>query len=404
MKDRYDVVIVGGGIAGSSLATVLAREGVDVLVLERTTRFVDRVRGEAMMPWGVVESKRTGLYDVFKGLGGVQSETWMQYDEGLPAPFPIPVGAVLPGECPLNVGHPAACQALIETAEDSGAEVVRGVDNVELLRDPNGACFTLAGETHTVRTPLVVGADGRKSNIRDQAGIVMERQNPPGMIAGLLVEPAEPLPEHDIVATEGDMSLLSFLQPQGRTRLYFLMRPEDRDRFTGREGAERFLAATRLRCLPMADALADGRAAGPCATYPGDDAWTAQPFADGVVVIGDAAGYNNPIIGQGLSLSMRDVRLVSEALTGSSQWTTETFRPYAEERLERMRRVRLTANLGTKAFVGFPNDPEGRMEFTSKRMGDPVSMQGFLTLFTGPEMAPAEAFDEDAIDELLRAS
>ena len=53
MKRSYDLVIVGGGIAGSSLATRLAREGVDVLVLEKSTEFVDRVRGEEMLPWGV---------------------------------------------------------------------------------------------------------------------------------------------------------------------------------------------------------------------------------------------------------------------------------------------------------------------------------------------------------------
>jgi hypothetical protein len=59
--------------------------------------------------------------------------------------------------------------------------------------------------------------------------------------------------------------------------------------------------------------------------------------------------------------------------------------------------------MGTKAFVGFPNDPEGRMTFAAKRMADPVSMQGFLTVFTGPESAPAEAFDEARIAELLEA-
>ena len=41
-----DVVIVGGGIGGSGLAAVLADGGLDVEVLERTTTFPDRVRGE----------------------------------------------------------------------------------------------------------------------------------------------------------------------------------------------------------------------------------------------------------------------------------------------------------------------------------------------------------------------
>ncbi|HVE95420.1 MAG TPA: FAD/NAD(P)-binding protein, partial [Pseudonocardiaceae bacterium] len=41
---RLDVVVVGGGIAGSALATVLARDGYEVLVLERQTTYRDKVR------------------------------------------------------------------------------------------------------------------------------------------------------------------------------------------------------------------------------------------------------------------------------------------------------------------------------------------------------------------------
>jgi menaquinone-9 beta-reductase len=56
-----DVVVVGGGIAGASLATVLAGQGVEVVVLESTECFDDRVRGESMMPWGVREAESVGV-------------------------------------------------------------------------------------------------------------------------------------------------------------------------------------------------------------------------------------------------------------------------------------------------------------------------------------------------------
>ena len=56
-----DVVVVGGGIAGASIATILARGGVEVLLLERQRGYRDRVRGEYMAPWGVLEARALGL-------------------------------------------------------------------------------------------------------------------------------------------------------------------------------------------------------------------------------------------------------------------------------------------------------------------------------------------------------
>src|SRR5947209_8568379 len=61
MSGSADVVVVGGGIAGSSLATVLARDRYQVVVLERQTTYRDKVRGEWMACWGVAELLRLGL-------------------------------------------------------------------------------------------------------------------------------------------------------------------------------------------------------------------------------------------------------------------------------------------------------------------------------------------------------
>jgi menaquinone-9 beta-reductase len=52
----YDIITVGGGLSGSALAKAMAAHGARVLVLEREKQFKDRIRGEAMLPWGVAET------------------------------------------------------------------------------------------------------------------------------------------------------------------------------------------------------------------------------------------------------------------------------------------------------------------------------------------------------------
>jgi choline dehydrogenase-like flavoprotein len=76
-----DVVIVGAGIAGGSLGAVLARAGLEVLILERSTEHRDRVRGEYMHPWGVAEAQRMSLYDALIGAGANVLGRLVPYDE-----------------------------------------------------------------------------------------------------------------------------------------------------------------------------------------------------------------------------------------------------------------------------------------------------------------------------------
>ena len=48
----YDIITVGGGLGGATLAKAMAEQGARVLVLEREPSFKDRVRGEQIHPWG----------------------------------------------------------------------------------------------------------------------------------------------------------------------------------------------------------------------------------------------------------------------------------------------------------------------------------------------------------------
>ena len=127
-----------GGIAGSALATVLAREGVGVLLLERERTFRDKVRGENMVPWGVVEMRSLGLEDVFLAAGGCYQTRLVLYDEIFSPEYAeaneVSLDQLMPGIAGgLDVGHPQACAALLGAARSAGATVLRGTGEVRVL-------------------------------------------------------------------------------------------------------------------------------------------------------------------------------------------------------------------------------------------------------------------------------
>jgi 2-polyprenyl-6-methoxyphenol hydroxylase-like FAD-dependent oxidoreductase len=74
----YDIITVGGGLGGVALAKAMAENGARVLVLESETKFRDRVRGEAIVSWGVAEAKNLGIYDVMKAAGAREVE-WVEF-------------------------------------------------------------------------------------------------------------------------------------------------------------------------------------------------------------------------------------------------------------------------------------------------------------------------------------
>ena len=128
-----DVVIVGSGIAGGSLATVLATAGMQVLTLERQPEFGDHVRGEILWPWGARAAGAVGLEPVLLDAGAQVVPIFDIYDEGAPEPLRLEVSKAVPGiDGSLNIKHPRACAALTEAALGAGADVRRGVGDIRL--------------------------------------------------------------------------------------------------------------------------------------------------------------------------------------------------------------------------------------------------------------------------------
>jgi menaquinone-9 beta-reductase len=394
--DIDNIIIVGGGIAGSGMASLLAAAGLAVTVLERTSVFPDRVRGEMYTPWGVKIAQEIGLAQPLLDAGAMFTTDWVFYDAAFPAEMAesmaVDASAIVEGVPGiLNITHPSACQALFDNACSKHATMVRGVVEIDLdlSGDRPKVRWTLDDGTSAEATAsVVIGADGRASQVRRSAGIELHSAPIRQYMSGLLIEGDQLLSSHiDSYGTGTDVNWYSFPQGPNRSRVY--LAHFDVHRYAGSSGTERFLADLAQAASPDVASLATGRAVTPVATHPSVDTWTDEPFAPGVVLIGDSAGYNDPIIGQGLSLAMADVRDVSRVILAGGR-SPEDFVAYGIARCDRFAKQRLASQTMADMMCSFGEDASNRRLRALPMLGTDETV-GLLaaTLFAGPEILPA---------------
>jgi len=403
-----EVAIVGAGIGGSALAIVLARAGIAVTVIEKSLVHVDHVRGEWLAPWGVAETQRLGLYDTLIEAGGHHLGRHIGYGDDIDAAtaeaqlLDLTAFENAGFKPPLCMRHPDMCNLLNAEAIKAGAELIRGVSDVQVVAGVAPEVhFRHDGRDRKFNPRIVIGADGRNSVVRAQVGIEQHRDPTHHLMAGMLVDDTTGWPaDLQVFGTEERINFLAFPQSPERVRLYICYGMDEKRRFAGADNQARFLDAFRLTTVPGSEHLANGTPSGPCNSYGNEDTWTDVPYVPGVVLIGDAAGHNDPIIGQGLSISYRDVRIVRDLMLENRDWAADIFRPYAEERRERMRRLRLTASTFSILSVEFGDRARNRRTRVREERLRGSFPDVAPAAFVGPEVLPAELFDETILDRL----
>jgi 2-polyprenyl-6-methoxyphenol hydroxylase-like FAD-dependent oxidoreductase len=319
----YDLVIVGGGLAGSALAKNMAEHGARVLVYEREQQFRDRIRGEGMHPWGVTEARTLGLYDTLRHTCAHEVRYWAAY-RGAPLPNRRDLVATTTHRAgSLNFYHPAMQEVLLRMAAEAGAEVRRGATVTQVSP---GASPTVSvqidGDATTVHTRLVVGADGRRSQVRRWGGFTVGQDPARLVISGVLftgVKTTDDAVHAFRPATFGQAALL-FPLGGDQYRVYFITgRRTMHRRLSGRAGLADFLQYCMESGVP-ADWWTDAEVRGPLASFEGADIWVDHPYKDGVVLVGDAAAASDPSWGCGLSLTLRDVRVLCDLLRTTDDW------------------------------------------------------------------------------------
>ncbi len=398
IESNTDVVVIGGGIAGSAISVVLAEAGLSILMLEKSLEHKDEVRGEWMAPWGVTEAVALGLHDRYMAHGAHRPSRHVGYND-LVTPAQAEADSVdltaIVDHPPLCLGHPSTCNLLNDIALDIGVTFLRGIGRLKVTPgSPPEVTFVHQAQEHTIQPRWVIGADGRNGVVAKQIGCITTHDPEDHLFSGMLVEGAHDWPEDlQVIGTEGDVNVLAFPQGGGKVRVYLGWPSEQRNRLVGPEGPQHFLDAWRLKCIPYSDAIADATPISPCIAYPNYDAWLDSPVREGVILIGDAAGRNDPITGQGLSISHRDVRLVRDALLGEANWRVGMFDDYLTERQDRMSRLRTTARLYTLRDSAFGEDGyQLRSEIHHRLISNNDLAAPFSAAFMGPDALPAEVF------------
>jgi 2-polyprenyl-6-methoxyphenol hydroxylase-like FAD-dependent oxidoreductase len=322
-QHEYDIITVGGGLAGATLAKAMAESGARVLVIERERQFKDGVRGEVTFPWGVAELQKLGVYQLLLETCA-RSIGWQDTYMGGVLTEHRDVIATSRQKLPmLNWLHHEMEEVLLQAAHDAGAEVRRGVRATGItpgLRP--SVSVEEQGRVEEIRARLVVCADGRGSVARKWLNFPVQQESHGMLLAGVLCEatPDVPADTNHFFLFPGP-GVFAFLCPQdhGRTRAY-AWHPRERDhRFQGAEDLPRFVEESVQAGVP-AQWYSRLEPVGPLATFDGTDNWVDHPYRDGIALIGDAAASTDPSFGQGQSLSAMDARVLRDQLLAHNDW------------------------------------------------------------------------------------
>lgn len=305
----FDVAVAGGGLAGRIAALAFAREGFSTVLIAPGDGRDDR-RTTALMDQSIAFLQRLGIWETVRPEAAPLAT--MRIIDATGRLLHAPTVNFRSAEIGLDAFGYNIPNAPFLTI--LGKELAK-LDNVS-VRDSAVASAKLGGESvtleladgGTVEAALVIGADGRKSLLRETAGIGVDVRAYPQTAVVLNFAHDRP---HGGISTEFHTRTGPFTQvplPGNRSSLVWVVRPEE---------------AVEILQLP-AEAL-DRRIEermhsilGKVAVEGHPQAWplsamTARRFGAGrLALIGEAAHVFPPIGAQGLNLSLRDIETALE--------------------------------------------------------------------------------------------
>lgn len=322
------VLVVGGGPAGCTLATLLARAGVAVEIAEKNPRFTALGSGITLQGAALRILEQVGVLDELRRHGDQFAALTLRSADGrvlAENPTPPTVGAY----------RPELARLLADAAAEAGAKVRLGVTVASFTQDQHGVDVVF-DDGHRGRYDLLVGADGIRSGTRAALGIA-DRPRPVGM--GIWrVHARRPASVHNTELIYDGPCYIAGFTPTGPDTLYaYLVEPaQDRSAVTpaGKVEAMRELAAAYHG--PWEQIRED-------ITDPDRINYTwfehllvGGPWNRGrAVVIGDAAHSCPPTLALGAAMAMEDAAVLAELLVARDRLDQQLFDAFLARRLPR---------------------------------------------------------------------
>jgi flavin-dependent dehydrogenase len=320
-NEESDVLVIGGGPAGSATATWLANEGFAVTLLDRTRFPRDKACGEFLTPQAGRLLAQLGVWDTLcrRGLREVAATVLVAADGRQMRHEPHdgnPTGYAL---------RRATLDAvLLEQARARGVQVREGFAVRELCRDEQGQVVGVKGkeengEPATLRARLIIGADGSHSLIARQLGLVrpiprLQRiaivahwRGVTGAQDTIEMRAHGPLVCGMGFPGDGDSSL-----PSANTT--FVVPSSWASQIAGRAG-EWIEQTVQTHFPDLADRLTGAARELPIRTIGCFGHRSASVVADGALLVGDAATFIDPFTGEGVYFCLRGAQLAAETAT-----------------------------------------------------------------------------------------
>jgi 2-octaprenyl-6-methoxyphenol hydroxylase len=335
-----DVIILGGGLVGATLALALDAHGLTSIVIDPADPAVMLAPGFDGRASAIASASGRMLDAI--GIGAVLAGhgcaiRHIRVSDGLePGKLDFRPDA---GDGALGTMYE---NKRLRTALFEAASAASHVDlrmqtrAVDVVRGSAGVTATLDSGA-TVTAPLLIAAEGRNSPTREAAGITVARwQYDHAAIVGAFHHeyPHEDI-AYEIFYPSGPFALLPLPDDEigHRSAIVWSVKGEDGPAMM-KLGDRAFLAEASKR---MGGFLGELTAPSPRASYPLGFHHAARVTAERLVLVGDAAHGIHPIAGQGLNLGLRDVATLAEVLVEGKRLGLDLGDPALLDRYQRWR-------------------------------------------------------------------